>query len=408
MTPRAGRHSSEPLSSVASRRIKWLVPGIVPLRGLTLLAGAGGLGKSTFAIRLAADLSRGELLEDGEPGSTLIVTTEDTAEEILRPRALAANADVSRIEVYRVPLEDGGMLVLPGDFEELERIIDKSNARLVVIDPILGALDVALDSHKDQHVRAVLGRLARIAEERELAILLVAHVNKASSRDAYIRVSGSVALYNAARSVVLVTADPQNPDSTEPGDMSPVLRIVSQHKANYSRRVPPRRYEIRAIVLEELDDRGEPLESSAMHYLEDAPGIELAELLAEAGVSPNGDQPKTSRAAELLAEMLEDGDWHDSGGLKKLIGAQGISERTLQRAAQALGVESERREFPASTWWRLPQSRHGLSPTFGATGATNENPHKHAALEDMDTAGAPVAPDAPGQSERDPTGGEAV
>jgi hypothetical protein len=395
----AGRHSSEPLSSVTSRRIKWLVPGLVPLRGLTLLAGAGGLGKSTFAIRLAADLSRGELLEEGEPASTLIVTTEDTAEEILRPRALAANADVSRIEVYRVPLEDGGMLVLPGDFEELERIIDKSNARLVVIDPILGALDVALDSHKDQHVRAVLGRLARIAEERELAVVLVAHVNKASSRDAYIRVSGSVALYNAARSVVLVTADPENPDSTEPDDTSPVLRIVSQHKANYSRRVPPRRYEIRAIVLEELDERGERLESSAMLYLEDAAGIELADLLAEAGVSPNGSQPKTSRAAELLTEMLDDGEWHDSDGLKKLIGAQGISERTLQRAAQALGVETDRRDFPASTWWRLPQSRHGLSPTVGATGATDENPHKQAALEGMDPAGAPVAPVAPGQDE---------
>jgi AAA domain len=350
----SGRHSFVPLSGVTSRRIKWLVPGLIPLRGLTLLAGAGGLGKSTFAMRLAADLSRGKLLEN-EPGTTLIITTEDTAEEILRPRALAAGADLERIVHYRVPLDEGGMLVLPGDFEELERIIDESGAQLVVIDPILGTLDVALDSHKDQHVRAVLGRLARIAEERELAIVLVAHVNKASSRDAYIRVSGSVALYNAARSVVLVTADPENPDSTEPGDTSSVLRIVSQHKANYSRRVAPRRYEIWAIVLDELDDRGRQLESSAMVYVEDAAGIDLADLLAEAGLSPNGSQPKTSRAAELLADWLADGEWHDSDGLKKLIGAQGISERTLQRAANDLGVETDWRGYPASTWWRLPQ-----------------------------------------------------
>jgi KaiC/GvpD/RAD55 family RecA-like ATPase len=405
---RQRRHGSTRLSDVAAQRIRWLEPGLVPLRALTLLAGAGGLGKSTFAMRLAADLSRGRLLEDGEPGSTLIVSTEDTAAEILKPRARAADGDVGRIRHYTVPLEEGGMLVLPGDFEELELEIAESEPRLVIIDPILGTLDVALDSHKDQHVRSVLGRLSRLAEERDLAVVMVAHVNKATSRDAYIRVSGSVALYNAARSVLLVTADPENPESTEPGETEePVSRIVSQHKANYSRRYPPRRYEIRPIVLvDELDDRGQPLESSAMVYIEDAAGLELADLLAEA--SPNGHQPKTAQAEELLADLLADGDWHDSAGLKKLVGAQHISEPTVKRAAQALGVESERRGFPASTWWRLPQSDRGLSPTDEPTEPTGKKAHEQWALENVDSTAGPVGSAPPGQAERDRTGaGEA-
>jgi hypothetical protein len=174
------------------------------------------------------------------------------------------------------------------------------------------------------------------------------------------------------------------------------LRIVSQHKANYSRRYPPRRYEIRPIVLvDELDDRGRPFESSAMVFIEDAAGLDLSTLLAEA--SPNGHQPKTTHAEELLADMLDDGNWHDSAGLKQMIGMQGISERTLQRAAQALGVESEWRDFPASTWWRLPQWRHELSPTDGATGASDETPHEQAAFEGMDSSAGAVAPTAPGQ-----------
>ena len=249
----------------------------------------------------------------------------------------------------------------------------------------------------------MLGRFSRVAEERELAVVMVAHVNKASSRDAYIRVSGSVALYNAARSVLLVTADPDNPESMEAGEPGgpepgPVFRIVSQHKANYARRVAPQRHEIRPIVLvDELDDRGRPLESSAMVYVEDAAGLDLAELLAES--SSNGRRSKLDQAAELLAEMLADGDWHDSAGLKSLIGAQGISEPTVKRAAQAIGVESERRDFPASTWWRSTHrvsGSHGLSPTDEPTEPTDESPHRQTAFDDPDATAGPVGSERPG------------
>jgi putative DNA primase/helicase len=384
------RHQSLLLSAIAAQRIKWLMPGLVPLRALTLLGGAGGLGKSTFAMRLAADLSRGRLLEDGEPGTTLIVSAEDTAAEILRPRAQAADADLERIRHYHVPLEQGGMLVLPGDFAEFERVITDVAPRLVVIDPIVASLDLQVDSHRDQDVRSVLGQLARLADEHELAVLSVVHLNKTPSRDAYFRIGGSTAFYNACRSVLLVTPDPDNPESTDAdASAEPVFRIVSQHKANYSRRFPPRRYEIRPVVLaDQLDDRGRPLESSAMVFVEDAGELVLADLLAE--ISANGEQPKATRALQLLADLLADGGWHDSAGLKTLIGAHGISEPTIKRAAQELAVESKRSGFPASTWWRLAaQSAHPLSHPDEPTGPTDANPHKQAVLGDPDDALGP-------------------
>jgi len=55
-----------PLSSVVPQRVRWLVPGMIPLRTLTLVAGVGGLGKSTYLVGVAAAASRGDLL--GEPG----------------------------------------------------------------------------------------------------------------------------------------------------------------------------------------------------------------------------------------------------------------------------------------------------------------------------------------------------
>ena len=56
-------------------------------------------------------------------------------------------------------------------------------------------------------------------------------------------------------------------------------------------------------------------------------------------------------------------------GSSKLAGAQRISERTLRRAAlEELEVEHERRGFPSTTWWRLPQSCQPLPPRLGMTG----------------------------------------
>jgi AAA domain len=58
----------------------------------------------------------------------------------------------------------------PGDLAELEHAIRDHGVRLVVVDPIVAAIDTKLDAHKDQHVRSVLGALRGLAEDTETAI----------------------------------------------------------------------------------------------------------------------------------------------------------------------------------------------------------------------------------------------
>ncbi len=82
-----------PLAEVAPRKIGWLTP-MIPLRALSLVAGIGGLGKSTYMAQVAAQLSTGKL---GEPGDTIIVSLEDPAAEVIRPRIEAAGGDLNRI-----------------------------------------------------------------------------------------------------------------------------------------------------------------------------------------------------------------------------------------------------------------------------------------------------------------------
>jgi putative DNA primase/helicase len=88
------------LSEVQPRQVRWLVPGLIPLRTLTLVAGVGGLGKSTWLAAIAAQVSAGEL---GEPGDVILVSFEDPAAEVLRPRVEAAGGDLTRVHEIVVP-----------------------------------------------------------------------------------------------------------------------------------------------------------------------------------------------------------------------------------------------------------------------------------------------------------------
>lgn len=64
--------------------------------------------------------------------------------------------------------------------ERLVRAIKETGAKMVVLDPIQAYLGANVDMHRANQIRAVLKRLARIAEECDCAIILIGHMNKAS------------------------------------------------------------------------------------------------------------------------------------------------------------------------------------------------------------------------------------
>jgi hypothetical protein len=340
------------LASVAPRNVRFLVPGLIPLRTLTLVPGIGGLGKSTWLAAIAAKLSRGEL---GDPGAALIVSFEDTAEEVLRPRLEAAGANLELVHQVVLADEAFGCVQLPRDVEELVFLANETQARLIIVDPIVAAIDVALDAHKDQHVRSVLARLAQLAEDTDCAIALVAHLNKTPSTQEHIRVGGSTAFWNACRSVVFVGG---NPDEDE--------RLIMQRKANYARLRAPERHRIEEVILPKTLDAvtGEPIVTSRMVFVEYATDVDASAVL---GSQVSDESGKELAAAGFLVRQLAGGDWHESAPLKATAEADGMKERTLQRAKKDLGVEDKREGFPAISYWRLPQSRQ---PSYQSDGAT--------------------------------------
>jgi hypothetical protein len=345
---------------------------VIPLRTSTLVAGQGGLGKSSYLLAVAAQVTRGDLGE--EPASLIVISYEDPAEEILRPRLEAARADLGRVFEILVPSDEGGAIVLPRHLERLEDEIEATQARLVIVDPVLAAIDTSLDAHKDQHVRIVLSQLASIAERLECSKVIVMHLNKAPSRDAYLRISSSSGFYNAARSVVLVVPDPEEPEQH---------RLVAQVKTNWARRSPVERHVLEEILLPHLDSDGKRVVTSRMRFLEVAEGIDRDTILGSERRERSGE--KLDQAKRWLRDVLADGEWHESAGVKGRAEAAGLTERTLQRAFKDLEIEAERRGFPSETWWRLPQSRQPLSTDLGAT----VEPASAKALEPVANAVAP-------------------
>ena len=89
----------ESFDEVRSGRVPWLWAGRITYGALTSLAGRPKVGKGTFYSWLTAQVTTGTLDGDsyGRPRSVLIVTSEDAATFTLKPRLVAAGADMTRV-----------------------------------------------------------------------------------------------------------------------------------------------------------------------------------------------------------------------------------------------------------------------------------------------------------------------
>src|SRR5262249_24065098 len=139
-----------------------------------------------------------------------------------------------------------------------------------------------LDTYRDQHVRVVLGELAELAARADGAFVIVAHLNKAPTNDAFLRVANSIAFWNTSRSVILVTPGPYEPDTQ---------RLVSQQKANYAPLAPVERHVLDRIQFEQVDpNSGEPTVTSRMRFLELVDDIDRGDVLeTEGSCSPSSE-----------------------------------------------------------------------------------------------------------------------
>ena len=330
----------------------WAWRGRIVLGMLNVVVGEPGLGKSTFVYDLAAKLSRGDL--DGDlymqPAGALVVTYEDHIASVVRPRLEAAGADLLRVQDIGIK-QDGAedLLTLPNDIELIRQAIEHTNARLLTVDPIVASLPGEVNSHRDQDVRRVLAPLSQLAERYGVAVVVVMHVNKSTAKQFFQRVGASVGFTGAARSMLLVARDPDDPDG-ERG----LRRVLAHGKCNVGPLTPSLSFEVEAVEMECGVD------TSRLRWLGESETT-IADLL---GADGNDERLEIDEACDFLVGELGP-DRRLEADVRAAAIARGISEATFRRARKKLGVVSSREGFGSERRWflELPEDPlHRRSP----------------------------------------------
>jgi len=296
--------------------IEWLWQNWIPRGFLTMLAGDPGMGKSAVALRLAQSLIEQDKWPDGSPvdevGMVLWCDTE-ASQAILSHRIKAWNL---RFPEYILmpgndPLQEM-RIDDPGAFDQLEMMIDHEGITLVVIDSLRGSH--RMDENSSDLVN-VLSRLAGIARNANIAILVVHHLRKKSvmeSSDVTMdRIRGSSAISAMCRVIFCL----------EPVDFGSSKAIRMKQIKNNLALLP------------------EPM------------GVNIDESGCSFGESP--EEPRTEtmtdRAIEFLRLELK-GSPRKASQLIEDAELMGISKATLYRAKEKINIIAIRKHGESVTW----------------------------------------------------------
>jgi len=224
------------LSQVQGEEVHWLWQRRLPLGKLTTLDGDPGLGKSNLTLDIAARVSTGREMPDGTPGiaggaGVVLIAPEDGLADTIQPRLQRAGANLSRIvSISSIPTLNPNTnytyerpFMLPFDFKILQKAIERVQAKLVVIDPLM-AIFSSKDTYKDNEVRMALAPVQRLIEQAGTACLMVRHLSKTSGTNALYRAGGSIAFIAIARSGLMVLKDPTDESK----------RVLAHVKSNLS------------------------------------------------------------------------------------------------------------------------------------------------------------------------------
>lgn len=332
------------LAEIETQKTEWLWNGRVAYSSLNNLVGDPGLGKSMVTADLAARETLGADMPPNygivdDPHDVVMLNAEDDVARTIKPRLEAAGADLKRVHIIKaVPMIDGTQRPpsLPTDIDGIRGIVERHKARLLIIDPFDAYLDPNYDAHKNQDVRLVLHRLAMLAEETGIAVLIVRHPNKVSGQKAIYRGSGSIGIVGAARSEMLVGWHPE-----EKG-----IRVVASSKCNLGPMPVSLTYKVKPVG-----------DTAVVEWVGEC------EYTADEIMNTTTKGKKGANAETFLENLFLGGGEIDAVKAATMAENLGIKEKTLQRARTKLGIVAHKSGLSGGwVWVKQPTAEEVTSP----------------------------------------------
>lgn len=316
-------------ASIAPVPIRWLWPGWVARGKLTVLAGAGGSGKTTLAVGLIGTLTSGGRWPDGEAcsekGNALIWSSEDDPADTLVPRLMAAGADLTRVHIIQGRVNAAGErepFDPATDFDLLKEAVEEiGGASLLLLDPVVNV--VKGDMHRANDVRRALQAVIDFAEAHWCAVLGITHFSKGSGASSPAdRVIGSQAFGALARAV-LVAAKQEDTET----------RVLARAKSNISDDQGGVGYVVEPCTV------GDGIETTRVLWGERIEGSARDILADVESTGDDGQRSELEEACDFLRDTLQAGPV-PTRQIKSEAADAGLSWATVRRAQKAIGAEA--------------------------------------------------------------------
>ena len=330
------------MSDIESKPIEWLWKERIACGKLTVVAGNAGLGKSQITAYLAKVITTGSFFHNESElvnvGRVIFLSAEDDPADTIKPRLVAAGADVSLCHVLcaiNIQNQDGKAgkrnFDLTQDIEQLGKICERfGDVRLIVIDPISAYLGNT-DSNNNSDMRGLLMPLSDMAAKHEVALIVLTHLNKSTSQDAHSRVIGSVGLVAAARAAYMVQKDAEKPE----------IRYFVPIKNNIGNDHDGFAFSIEGVEI------GEGINTSKICWQD---GLVDAQKI----LNPQTEEKPTATngAADFLRELLTNKPMLVNDIFAEAEG-MGYNKPAIQRAAKKIGVQRKKLGMDGGWQWSL-------------------------------------------------------
>lgn len=199
------------LDQVKREPVKWLWQYRIPIGRITLIEGDGGVAKSWLSLAITANVTTGSPLpgDSGarQPAKVLIFSAEDSPGETIVGRIEDQGGQTANVSyVGGIRDDHGERQVTLKDMPRIELLTEEIQPELIIIDPVIAYLGEKDMNHAGS-VRSLLAPLHSLVQRKQLAVILIRHLNKSSEQSAKYRGQGSVDFYSACRSAFHVIPD---------------------------------------------------------------------------------------------------------------------------------------------------------------------------------------------------------